>query len=699
MLQALLARHENYVAEAEQDRRRMMEQIESLERHNEELEGSNKRTIQENRDLLDQLEALNGAIKDSEAKVQSLTEVLSSNEYELERMAALTARTEKLNMQLAHLEDDLANANSIVAVTRDDHRAATLRWQRAERTIASLQSEMERIESEAKLERERHIEVLERVERRKAVESELWKNRPWKPQTETTQGNGVVSHFVKDILQDNANLQLGIVELRDMLQRSNDEIERLREEVMQSPVTDHIPSREGAQTPSLGSELESNREVHVHHHYHAPGRSVEGKKARTHIHRRRGKQRSTSSYTPRSSISLGSQTPISSSAILSNTAVTIPPQMSKRWSTQSSQTNFTSYTTSSSLPSSPYNESIFDRAFADNATDNSRPSTPDSMTLSPKNGNVFGIYDSTKHESLQENRMDTFKRSVSEGSSKYNGLKNPTVATLGQNFQRNPNHSIILEESEDQETSHHTFTPRKQQTSDYRPQSPIKPTIRRSNSHESLISISGMDIHTLKTRPSQLLLGKYIAQTPPTAGSEVTISETSAFATRSSPQSRNQAQRTTSQTYLNNIAAAQKNRTPSTKDSKASLTGRMGGWVWGRWGSKPTASETPTTREEVVVRPSLASASSTGSTTTAPTSEASSSQAVPPLSQPVPTRPGTLEPMIPNTSLTPRKMVFLRPPGVNQSGPIFGFPPEKKLDPVPVVSKLDVHALKQSLED
>ncbi|KAK3100820.1 hypothetical protein LTR53_018968, partial [Teratosphaeriaceae sp. CCFEE 6253] len=34
-----------------------------------------------------------------------------------------------------------------------------------------------------------------------------------------------------------------------------------------------------------------------------------------------------------------------------------------------------------------------------------------------------------------------------------------------------------------------------------------RPTLRRAASHESLMSVSGMDIHTLKTRPSQLLAG------------------------------------------------------------------------------------------------------------------------------------------------------------------------------------------------
>jgi hypothetical protein len=37
--------------------------------------------------------------------------------------------------------------------------------------------------------------------------------------------------------------------------------------------------------------------------------------------------------------------------------------------------------------------------------------------------------------------------------------------------------------------------------------------------------------------------------------------------------------------------------------------------------------------------------------------------------------------------------------GVNQSGPIFGFAPEKKLEPVVLMSGLDVEALRESLED
>jgi DNA repair exonuclease SbcCD ATPase subunit len=159
MLQALLTRHETYVADSEKERRRMMEKIERLEQDNTELEESNRRTVQENRDLLDKLEALNNAIKESEGKTQSLTDVLHSTEAELKSMNGLAARTALLQSQLSQLEEDLNAANSVVVTTREEQKFAILRWHEAEKTIESLHSQMERIEQEAKDEQDRHADV------------------------------------------------------------------------------------------------------------------------------------------------------------------------------------------------------------------------------------------------------------------------------------------------------------------------------------------------------------------------------------------------------------------------------------------------------------------------------------------------------------------------------------------------------------
>lgn len=163
MLQALLARHESYVADSEKERRRMMETIHLLERESAELEERNRKTVQENRHLLDQLEALNTAVKDSESKAQLLTNSLHSTETELLRMNGLASRTAQLQTQLSQLEEDLTAANSAVAITREEHRTVSLRWQQAEKTIESLQLQIEKIEEEAMEARDHHAEVCSLV--------------------------------------------------------------------------------------------------------------------------------------------------------------------------------------------------------------------------------------------------------------------------------------------------------------------------------------------------------------------------------------------------------------------------------------------------------------------------------------------------------------------------------------------------------
>ncbi len=54
-LQALLHRHESYMAEAEEDRRKLHDNIETLEREKREVEAQNARIVEENRNLLDEL--------------------------------------------------------------------------------------------------------------------------------------------------------------------------------------------------------------------------------------------------------------------------------------------------------------------------------------------------------------------------------------------------------------------------------------------------------------------------------------------------------------------------------------------------------------------------------------------------------------------------------------------------------------------
>ena len=169
-LQALLVRHEAYVADSERERRQMMATIERLETEKLELEAKNAQTIRENRDLLDQLEQLNESVCGSDAQIQALQDTLRSTEEELQRLASLAARTQLLEAQLFDLEREQSRLQHNLDSKTIEERTAIQRWQKAERTLGDLQDQIDRIEREAREERERHVEVVARMERRMAVE-------------------------------------------------------------------------------------------------------------------------------------------------------------------------------------------------------------------------------------------------------------------------------------------------------------------------------------------------------------------------------------------------------------------------------------------------------------------------------------------------------------------------------------------------
>ncbi|KIN05697.1 hypothetical protein OIDMADRAFT_154101 [Oidiodendron maius Zn] len=282
--QALLVRHEAYMVDAERDRLELGAKIERLEADKKELEATNSKTIEENRGLLNQLEVLNSTVSESESHIKSLEATLQSTNQELRRLEGLAARTQDLEIQLAALEQEQVVLQNTITKTEAEERSVFQRWKQAERGLCALQDQLERIEREAREERERHIEVLGRMERQRAVERELdtaagrLKGAAALTAGTSKNGSSVVSHFVKDILQDNANLQLGIVELREMLTNSNEEVQTLREQLMlHQPIVENAGVDSGPST--LQAELASkeepepkviSQELHIHHHYHAP---------------------------------------------------------------------------------------------------------------------------------------------------------------------------------------------------------------------------------------------------------------------------------------------------------------------------------------------------------------------------------------------------------------------------------------------
>lgn len=717
-LQALLVRHEAYVADSERERRQMMGNIERLENEKLELEAKNAQTIRQNRDLLDKLEQLNESVCGSDAQIQALQDTLRSTEEELQRLASLAARTQLLEAQLFDLEREQSRLQHNLDTKTVDERTAIQRWQKAERTLGDLQDQIDRIEKEAREERDRHVEVVARMERRMAVEGEL-NTAAARLKAKAGQEKGsstVVSHFVKDILLDNANLQHGILELREMLVNSNEEVERLRDQLRIHQPVSTSPTQEVSR-PTLDKEIDldagsvepvGGQELHIHHHYHGskPSKPLPKVQAQRRHSKKKRFSLTSGHFDPAPSLSR-----TSTATILSQTAVTVPN--SHRWSQATTLGP-------SSLPNSPVSDShrgsMYDRVFSDAAYDSSRPtSPPDSIDMQspmfgPTKSNDFSFdSDSTPHHhrrsrsrSLKPPMMLSTVRSASSpiamttksaALAVISTFSSPAGSYTDSTFALSPTPSMIPEpqaaipeENEDASTTiseHAPTSPEDELDNGLDLLSPTihtRPALRRHASHESLISVSGMDIHTLQSRPAQLLMSNRSRFSTPKHAGSVDPELTPWTATAHGSLSQSRAGSADSRSFLYSTMANQK-RAP--RKSEGPPAGKSsGGWFFGKWGATPTSAST-----SPAASPALRPTSSGSRQTESSQDTAKASAPDPTDAKKVATKPVSTKPK-------------LRPSGVNQNGPIWGF-----FDSIPetptkvVVIDYDADALGEALND
>ncbi|KAJ5389221.1 uncharacterized protein N7496_000289 [Penicillium cataractarum] len=696
--QALLHRHESYIAEAEEDRQRLEESVDALEREKYRVQAENARIVEENRALLEQLEGLNKAVFESDEHVQSLTRTLESTQAELRRVTVAAARAADLEAQLVLMETEQSRLEEQVSVVQEDERSAVQRWKNAESTLRDLHDQVERIEAEAREEREQHQEIIQRLERKRAVERELdnaagrLKGAAAASELGRNPGTHVVSRFVKDILQDNANLQVGIMELREMLESSNQEVQNLREQIHTHQPLVGIGGDEHAEplpSTTLSEELESkerrvSQEFHIHHHYHTPTSS---KKDKGPLNRRVKKRRpalgspaplhsAMGAHSPRRSIHRSQSSGSSMNTILSQTSVSIPPTSARRWSLQSPAAD--------SLASSPRSafrtSSIFDRV--DRGYDFSQPTSPDSTVFSSpiigaRNSKGFDMpfrplaalddLDTPDVDSSDYFKEDHYERPVplnmySEG-----------LAT----------HPSIPEESEPSPTKPYC---------DSILRSPAPPSaeelfamqfppLRKSTSHDSLLSVAGMDIHTPTTRhtrmgdwhPGMRIPQRIVSPSLELVSTPPVLSAPMITADRAIAPGQSSRSLLASVAAGNNlpsesasVVSADSNSSISTATHltrKSSTLGRrMGGWVLGRWGMAPISDD------------------AVESDTEAPVS-----------------KPKVQPKAVPAEPIPPQ--IRFRFTGVNQKGPILGLrpPPQAPINIRP--QNIDEELLRESLAE
>lgn len=259
-----------------------------------------------------------------------------------------------LEAQLAVLEAEQEELRNTVTTTKEDKRSAVIRWKKAERTLNELEQQIERIEVENKLEKARSQNLLDRLEQKRVVDPKTGQSSPTALQDRTQ-----LSRFMKEILAENGHLQIGITELKDMLMASQEEVNRLREQLQEIGVQ-RIERDRSPLSQELGRSPSTQTIVH-HHHYHAPTKEKGAPKPAI----RRSKKR---------------RVPVGGESFLplEHTGGSPPSALSKRWSIGSRATASSGLTS----PVSTFHESsIFDNAFA--GQESSRPSSADSSYRTP----------------------------------------------------------------------------------------------------------------------------------------------------------------------------------------------------------------------------------------------------------------------------------------------------------------------------
>ncbi|KAI3399617.1 hypothetical protein diail_6258 [Diaporthe ilicicola] len=567
--QALLARHEAYMASAERDRFEMQSRIEQLETEKRTLEAENARTIQENRALLDQLESFNNSVTDSETQIRSLEATLQSSEQAIRKLQGAEVRASEMEDQLANLEAEQAALRNTLVSTEGEARSAMARWRKAEKGISDLQEKLERIEREACEERERHAQVLARMQKQRSMEKDLntAAGRLKGAAAAKTIGDGnkggtVVSHFVRDLLQDNANLQVGMAELRELLLNSNDEIQHLREQlIFHQPMEDRETSAAGTLRAELDhDEMEPtsptsprspnspqrsrptasvSQELHIHHHYHV-AKPVEPKKPKK---KRQNPNPSmfnpSRNFAPSSPPSPGlphwrlPHTPSAPTLRSHSVRDSISTAPSTRWSVFSEQP---SDFAPSSVPSSPVSNrrgSVFDKTGHDTSYPTSPvtsidPASPAWTRHKKQPSDASRRKFSTPRplflDGLPEDDQNIGRHHGNSGGSKLRENV-PTIMTTSDDGPSHMTTDASYEELTTGTTDSGGAVPGMPLTPSYDDcyTTNTRPRLHRAASSESIMSLTGgLDIHTLKARPSQLSLRPLGAATADTGLSAVT---------------------------------------------------------------------------------------------------------------------------------------------------------------------------------
>lgn len=734
-LQALLIRHEAYMFDAEAERASMAAYIERLEVEKRELENGNAKNIEENRRLLERLESLKHAAIKSESTIRKMEATLESAQEETERLTRLACRAQHFENQITEMEKEHIELQRQLVTTEEESTGAAEARRTAEQRLAKLESWTQRMEMEAVEEQKSHLETLNGSMEEPVLEIDLSGASHMTTEPEVSEDSSDLPRVMKGVLRDNTTLQLDIAELKDLLANSNDEVGKLKVQLQHLTPT---KTRHGGSKPSPRNiELRKSmaHELHVHHHYHASQGGIKPLvRARSLQLRRPKKGPSIIGSSFRSPKSLNRSRIRCSSATTASPAVAVSNQNSlDMWQRENSrrhrrETLQSSTTTTSPQSTSCRSLSIWDRAFADCGTDQSRPTSPEgtdgpgsprfdavntrklssecSPTMSP--GMAFKMWkqlpSAVASNKLWRNSPTLDLTPTASGTALKKKIEHPkltlTCPTPTPVSVRKPSRRQIDVNRGSAFVLSSSSPPLKHAAS----LSNLSPHLRRANSHESLFSVRN-HYFTPSRGPSSDLKPK-----SNTGGS------TDACTLHAPPVSLDQA--STGPVLSAATATAKPAGSVQGLDSRSALreleqqrkssaaTGGRWSWKWRRWGVSTTiadASHYASTNNSL-----HGTSSSPTATLVAPfATKASASRAETGDAPASPTRKLAKERTSPPSPKSSRselvtKDVFTRPAGVNQRGPVRGLVPEQqspsKVRVRPGSASFDADGLRSTLE-
>lgn len=567
--QTLLQRYEGHVAQSSREREKLLLAMESLENNKSALEASNAKIIVENRALLDQLEGLNSAIAESDLHISTLNETLDVTRQELQKLGSLAQKATQLERELTSLESERAQLDIELASSREDKQAATQRWRRAESTIVFLQNQIDMMDQDAidQSQKNKQTETC-MVRLDKTAGGMPSAHPPYDTDTsstsreKSTKSDGmVISHFVKEILEDNSNLQLGLLELKEMFLESSSEVKTLRARLdldAETSEDSRLPMKslqaELYESSDGGGKLETVPELHVHHHYHQPKQNSRRPRRRRFNQTFMLSNRSGTSALPKDNHDATNATDYDGSASADQPSASGYVGHYPRSSVYSARTE-SSYAASTFSTSPRGFPSIFDSV--ENVFDSTRATTPAS---SAPGSPLLPAH----HEQSFELRQE-MAYGIRQARTPPSHQSDASSAMAGAILRARESHSANITKS-DLHQSHG-------------PEAVINARLRRASSQNSLISISGMDIHTTQKRHTRmqacpaLLLNT--GRLPPTSTS-ITLSAATAVPQLFDLGMSNEGE--SSASLLRHQMRARGH------DQEASSLRRMGDWVFGKRG-------------------------------------------------------------------------------------------------------------------